>query len=102
MLDQIKQAIVRRLRTLAACLLAAIFLVITGCNHTGDGSYLVLEGDERRNCSELHVEYEKAEALSEQSIRPRKRWITQLMIEKDCRLPERLESGFRLNLSISG
>ena len=72
------------------------------CAHQNDGSLLVLEGDEEKICSELRVEHENADQMSEQNIDPRRRWLLQLMRKRDCRLPQQLDPKFNFYLTISG
>ena len=60
-----------------------VFLTLLGtsaCTHQNEGSILVLEGDEKKTCSELHAEYEDADRLSEENIDARKRWLLQLCV----------------------
>jgi len=77
-------------------------LFASACSHQNDGSLLVLEGDEKKTCSELHAEYERADQLSEENIEPRKRWLLQLMRDGDCRLPKQTDTKFNFHLRISG
>ena len=82
-----------------------VFLTLLGtwaCTHQNEGSILVLEGDEKKTCSELHAEYEDADRLSEENIDARKRWLLQLMREGDCRLPKLTDTKFNFHLTISG
>ena len=82
-----------------------IFLTLLGtsaCTHQNEGSILVLEGDEKKTCSELHSEYEDADRLSEENIYPRKRWLLQLMRDGDCRSPKQIDPKFNFHLTISG
>ena len=81
------------------------FLTLLGasaCTHQNEGSILVLEGDEKKTCSELHAEYEDADRLSEENIDARKRWLLQLMGDGDCRLPKQIHPKFNFHLKISG
>ena len=81
------------------------FLTLLGasaCSHQTDGSLLVLEGDEKKTCSELHSDYESADQLSEENIDPRKRWLLKLMRDGDCRLPKQADTKFNFYLTISG
>ena len=81
------------------------FLTLLGasaCSYQNDGSLLVLEGDEKKTCSELHAEYEDADRLSEENIDARKRWLLQLMRDGDCRLPKQTDTKFNFHLTISG
>lgn len=81
------------------------FLTLLGasaCTHQNEGSILVLEGDEKKTCSELHVDYESADRLSEENIDPRKRWLLKLMRDGDCRLPKQADTKFNFYLTISG
>ena len=77
-------------------------LFASACSHQNDSSLLVLEGDEKKTCSELHAEYESADRLSEENIDPRKRWLLQLMRSGDCRLPKQTDTKFNFHLTISG
>ena len=77
-------------------------LFASACSHQNDGSLMVLEGDEKKTCSELHAEYESADRLSEENIDPRKRWLLQLMRDGDCRLPKQTDTKFNFHLIISG
>ena len=74
----------------------------SGCSYQNDGSLLVLEGDEKKTCSELHAEYGYADRLSEENINARKRWLLQLMRDGDCRLPKQSGPKFNFHLTISG
>ena len=81
------------------------FLTLLGtsaCTHQNEDSILVLEGDEKKTCSELHTEYEDADRLSKVNIDARKRWILQLMRNFDCRLPKQTDPKFNFYLTISG
>ena len=81
------------------------FLTLLGasaCSYQNDGSLLVLEGDEKKTCSELHAEYEDADRLFEENIDARKRWLLQLMRDGDCRLPIQTDPKFNFYLTISG
>ena len=81
----------------------SLFMVFsTACSFKNDGSLLVLEGDGDRTCSELQIEWEKADQLSRENVEARKRWILQLLRKKDCRLPNQPNSKFQFHLSISG
>ena len=80
------------------------FLTLLGasaCTHQNEDSILVLEGDEKKTCSELHVDYERADRLSEENIDPRKRWLLKLMRDGDCRLPKQADTKFNFHLTIS-
>ena len=77
-------------------------LFATACSHQNDRSLLVLEGDEKKTCSELHAEYESADWLSEVNIDPRKRWLLQIMRDGDCRMPKQIDTKFNFHLTISG
>ena len=77
-------------------------VLIAACSSKNDGSVLVLEGDGFRTCSELHIEWEMADQLSKENVSARKRWILQLLREKDCRLPNQPNPKFQFHLSISG
>ena len=79
-----------------------IVVFVAACSFKNDGSLLVLEGDGDRNCSELQIEWEKANQLSRENVEARKRWILQLLREKDCRLPNQPDPKFQFHLSISG
>ena len=79
-----------------------MLLVASACSHQNNGSLLVLEGDEKKTCSELHAEFESAGQLSEENIDPRKRWLLQLMRDGDCRLPKQTDPKFNFYLTISG
>ena len=79
-----------------------IVISMAACSFKNDGSLLVLEGDGDRNCSELHIEWKKADVLSRENVEARKRWILQLLREKDCRLPKQPNPKFQFHLSISG
>ena len=74
----------------------------SACTHQNEDSILVLEGDEKKTCSELHTEYEDADRLSKVNIDARKRWILQLMRNFDCRLPKQTDPKFNFYLTISG
>ena len=81
------------------------FLTLLGasaCSYQNDGSLLVLEGDEKKTCSELHAEYESAGRLSKENMDARRRWILQLMRDGDCRLPKQIDPKFNFYLTISG
>ena len=81
------------------------FLTLLGasaCTHQNEDSILVLEGDEKKTCSELHAEYGYADRLSEENINARKRWLLQLMRDGDCRLPKQSDVKFNFHLTISG
>ena len=81
------------------------FLTLLGtsaCTHQNDGSLLVLEGDEKKTCLELHAEYESAGQLSEENIDARRRWLLQLMRDGDCRLPKQIDTKLNFLLTISG
>ena len=81
------------------------FLTLLGasaCSHQKDGSLLVLEGDEKKTCSQLHAEYESAGLLSKENIDARRRWLLQLMRDGDCRLPKQIDPKFNFYLTISG
>ena len=83
----------------------SLFLVVVfvaACSFKNDGSLLVLEGDGDRTCSELYSEWDKADNLSRENVEARKRWILQLLREKDCRLPSQPNPKFQFHLSISG
>ena len=79
-----------------------VVVLIAACSSKNDGSLLVLEGDGFRTCSELHIEWEMADQLSKENVSARKRWILQLLREKDCRLPNQPNPKFQFHLSISG
>ena len=74
----------------------------SACTDQNEGSILVLEGDEKKTCSELHTEYKDADRLSEENIDARKRWLLQLMRNFDCRLPKQTDPKFNFYLTISG
>ena len=81
------------------------FLTLLGasaCSYQNDGSLLVLEGDEKKTCSELHADYERAGQLSEEHIDARRRWLWQLMRDGDCRLPKQIDTKLNFHLTISG
>ena len=81
------------------------FLTLLGasaCSYQNDGSLLVLEGDEKKTCSELHAEYESAGRLSKENMDARRRWLLQLVRDGDCRLPKQLDSKLNFHLTISG
>ena len=81
------------------------FLTLLGasaCTHQNEDSILVLEGDEKKTCSELHAEYGDADRLSEENMDARRRWILQLMRDGDCRLPKQADTKFNFYLTISG
>ena len=81
------------------------FLTLLGasaCTHQNEDSILVLEGDEKKTCSELHAEYGYADRLSEENISARKRWLLRLMRDGDCRLPKQSGPKFNFHLTISG
>ena len=77
-------------------------LFASACSHQNDGSLLVLEGDDKKTCSELHADYESADRLSEENIDPRKRWLLLLMRDGGCRLPKQTDTKFNVQLTISG
>ena len=82
----------------------SLFLIVmftAACSFKNDGSLLVLEGDGDKTCSELHIEWEKANRLSRENIEARKRWILKLMREKDCRFPIQPNPKFQFHLNIS-
>ena len=74
----------------------------SACAHQNQGSILVLEGDKKKTCSELHADYEDADRLSEENIDARKRWLLQLMHDGDCRVPKQIHPKFNFYLTISG
>ena len=81
------------------------FLTLLGasaCTHQNEDSILVLEGDEKKTCSELHAEYESAGRLSKENMDARRRWLLQLMRDGDCRLPKQSGPKFNFHLTISG
>ena len=81
------------------------FLALLGasaCTHQNEGSILVLEGDEKKTCSELHAEYESAGQLSRENINARRRWLLQLMRDSHCRLPKQIDPKLNFHLTISG
>ena len=84
-------------------MLVALLTVLgtSACRHQNEGSILVLEGDEKKTCSELHTEYEDADRLSEENIDARKRWLLQIMRNGDCRLPKQTDPKFNFYLTIS-
>ena len=88
-----------RLRSLFAFL---TLLGASACTHQNEDSILVLEGDEKKTCSELHAEYGYADRLSEENINARKRWLLRLMRDGDCRLPKQSGPKFNFHLTISG
>ena len=92
------------MKSIKRCSLFAFLtlLLASACSHQNDGSLLVLEGDEKKTCSEMHAEYESADRLSEENIDPRKRWLLQLMRDGDCRLPKQTDTKFNFHLTISG
>ena len=77
-------------------------LFATACSYQNDGSLLVLEGDEKKTCSELHAKYESAGRLSKENMDARRRWLLQLMRGGDCRLPKQLDPKLNFHLTISG
>ena len=79
-----------------------VVVFIAACSFENDVSLLMREGDGDRTCSELHIEWEKADNLSKENVEARKRWILQLLREKDCRLPNQPNPKFQFHLSISG
>ncbi|NBR01795.1 MAG: hypothetical protein EBT94_01535 [Alphaproteobacteria bacterium] len=86
---------------------APVVAVVVGvwlgaCAYQGEGALLVLEGDEERSCSGLHAEYEGADQLSGENMDARRRWLLQLMRQKDCRLPRQPDPKFKFNLFITG
>jgi len=87
-----------KLRPLVA---VQILLGTNACSYINDGALLVLEGDEKKTCSELHAEYERADHLSEENIDARRRWLLQLMHDGDCRLPKQIDTQFNFHLTIS-
>ena len=81
------------------------FLTLLGasaCTHQNDGSLLVLEGDEKKTCLELHAEYESAGRLSKENMDARRRWLFQLMRDGDCRLPKQTDPKFNFYMTVSG
>ena len=81
------------------------FLTLLGasaCTHQNEDSILVLEGDEKKTCSELHADYESAGQLSEENIDARRRWLWQLMRDGDCRLPKQIDPKLNFHLTIPG
>ena len=81
------------------------FLTLLGasaCTHQNEDSILVLEGDEKKTCSELHADYESAVRLSKENIDARRRWLLQLMRDGDCRLPKQIDTKLNFYLTISG
>ena len=81
------------------------FLTLLGasaCTHQNEDSILVLEGDEKKTCSELHAEYESAGRLSKENMDARRRWILQLKRDGDCRLSKQIDPKFNFYLTISG
>ena len=92
------------MKSIIRCSLSALLTLFfaSACSHQNDGSLLVLEGDEKKTCSEMHAEYESADRLSEENIEPRKRWLLQLMRDRDCRLPKQTDMKFDFHLIISG
>ena len=81
------------------------FLTLLGasaCSYQNDGSLLVLEGDEKKTCSELHAEYESAGRLSKENMNARRSWLLQLMRDGDCRLPNQIDPKLNFHLTISG
>ena len=92
------------MKSIKRCSLYAFLMLLfaSGCSHQNDGSLLVLEGDEKKTCSEMLAEYESADRLSEENIDPRKRWLLQLMRDGDCRLPKQTDMKFNFHLTISG
>ena len=81
-----------------------VFLTLLGtsaCTHQNDGSLLVLEGDEKKTCLELHAEYDSAGRLSKENMDARRRWILQLMRDGDCRLPKQIDPKFNFHLTVS-
>ena len=77
-------------------------LCASACSYQNDGSVLVLEGDEKKTCSELHAEYESAGRLSKENMDARRRWILQLKRDGDCRLSKQIDPKFNFYLTISG
>ena len=92
------------LKSIIRCPLSAFLTLFfaSACSQQNDGSLLVLEGDEKKTCSEMHAEYESADRLSEENIDPRKRWLLQLMRDGDCRLPKQTDTKFNFHVIISG
>ncbi len=80
----------------------AVGVWLGACAYQDDGAFLVLEGDEERSCSELHAEYEIADQMSGENMDARRRWLLQLMRQKDCRAPRQLDPEFKFNLFITG
>ena len=81
------------------------FLTLLGasaCSYQNDGSLLILEGDKKKTCSELHAEYESAGRLSKENMDARRRWILQLKRDGDCRLSKQIDPKFNFYLTISG
>ncbi len=81
------------------------FLILLGasaCSYQNDGPLLVLDGDEKKTCTELHAEYESAGQLSEENIDARRRWLLQLIRDGDCRLPKQIDTKLNFLLKISG
>ena len=91
------------MKSIKRCSLSAFLTLLfaSACSHQNDSSLLVLEGDEKKTCSEMHAEYESADRLSEENIDPRKRWLLQLMRDNACLLPIETYMKFNFNLTIS-
>ena len=79
-----------------------ILICMSACSHQKEGSFLVLDGDENKTCSELHAAYELAGQMSEENIQSRRRWLVQLMRDGDCRLPKHTNMKFNFYLTIFG
>ena len=81
------------------------FITLLGasaCSHQNDGSLLVLEGDEKKTCSELNAEYDSAGRFFKENIDARRHWLLQLMRDRDCRLPKQKDLKLNFHLTISG
>ena len=77
-------------------------LLASACSNQNDGSLLVLEGDEKKTCSEMHAEYESAGRFSKENIDARRHWLLQLMRDRVCCLPKQIDPKLNFHLTISG
>lgn len=60
-------------RFVTSVILSLFMVFSAACSFKNDGSLLVLEGDGDRTCSELHIEWDKADQLSKENVEARKR-----------------------------
>ena len=89
-------------REVSQLVLVAFVFVFNACTHQEDASLLTLDGDNEKTCPELHAEYESVDKLSERNIGARQRWPTNLMRQKDCRLPKALDVKLNFHLIFAG